>query len=107
MSEEIKNGCIGCEGDCDECEGFENEVVFEDGEGNEIRFAIEDWTEYEGVMYVGLVCLDKHEYFDDESMVIAYMDDETKELLPLEDDELAEKVFAQILAERELDEKDA
>ena len=102
MNEEIKNSCTGCEGDCEDC-GFENIVEFVGEDGNEIKFAIEDWTEYEGVRYVGLVCVDEHEYFDSESMVIAYLDDNTEELLPLEDDELAEKVFAQMMAERELD----
>ena len=100
MENEKINGCAGCEGDCSDCAEFENIVEFEDGEGNVIQFAIEDWTEYEGTRYVGLVCVDGNEYFDSDSMVIAYLDDEKEELLPVEDDELAEKVFAQMMEER-------
>lgn len=101
MENEKIEKCAGCEGDCTECGEFDNVVVFEDGEGNEVAFNIEDWTEYDGKRYVALTIVEPTEYFDADSVMIAVLDDEGEELLPVEDDDLAAKVYNQMIDEAE------
>lgn len=106
MENEKMEKCAGCEGDCAECESMDNIVELSDAEGNTAKFEIYSFTEYEGRRYVGLVPAEENEYINSDEMAIFYLDDAEEELLPVEDDDLAEAVFNQMMAEDSFDEEE-
>ena len=100
MSDKEKKICdCGCEHDCDEaCDcGCEDEVVeLTMDDGKKLKFFFVGTIEYKGKAYSAFEPAEEIEGLDEEDLVIFELvegEDETCDLLPVEDDALLDEVF--------------
>lgn len=112
MSEKEKKECTCGEHDCDcGCEEFDDIVELTTDDGKKLKFYFVGTIEYKGKAYSAFEPAEQIEGIEDDDLVIFELsgdDDETAELLPVEDEALLDEVFEEfcrVLEEDELAEE--
>lgn len=114
MSEKEKKCTCGCEDhECDCCdEGFEDIVELTTDDGKKLKFYFVGTIEYKGKNYSAFEPAEQIDGIEDDDLVIFELagdDEETADLLPVEDEALLDEVFEEfcrVLEEDELDEEE-
>ena len=119
MSEKEKKTC-GCEGECD-CDkhdhdccdegcncGFEDDIVeLTTDDGKRLKFYFVGTIEYKGKNYSAFEPAEKMDGIEDDDLIIFELagdDEETADLLPIEDEALLDEVFEEFCRVLEEDE---
>ena len=112
MSEKEKKECTCGEHDCDcGCEEFDEPIELVTDDGKKLKFYFVGTIEYKGKAYSAFEPAEQIEGIEEDDLVIFELsgnDEETAELLPVEDEALLDEVFEEfcrVLEEDELAEE--
>ena len=108
MSEKEKKECTCGEHDCDcGCEEFDDIVELTTDDGKKLKFYFVGTIEYKGKAYSAFEPAEQIEGIEDDDLIIFELagdDEETADLLPVEDDAVLDAVFQEFCKALEEDE---